>query len=315
MDLKYIFCFPRQFLTPPHLSSRERFSPDANNLEFTLSRRLYNVVLDVVRSQTVQQKHVSKFIILTSLMRPAVRGKLAVFGVLFEGVIDQIPLAPHTYIDFWSIFKLLISVMRPLPPDRPLGIEPLSQVDLKAGLCCAYVWHNVSPYHSHPPRLNYRFHYFASSLYGLGILRDPDFFVCAMHDVLELSSNDTRQLNMLLNPVGQWIKAYGAELFQQAKHGWKSGDAKLLEHGYLYKLELNKTYGEQHPAPGLTIHRWRFWLKRLEDAMVKIVECERPPESTGENNVARRAARRMAQLLSKYDEEEARKRNTREMIE
>ncbi|KAK6951220.1 hypothetical protein Daesc_007751 [Daldinia eschscholtzii] len=174
---------------------------------------------------------------------------------------------------------------------------PLTKEDVLRGLIFAYYSPQVRPHQDRCPPFNLHFHYFASSLYALGVIDDPVLCVFAMRDALETSWDNAQQHDRLLNSVGHWIISGGFKIIWQIKNGYEAvAPQTTLEHGELYELELDNTYGDCHPAPGLTMHRWQFWQQRIKDTMIFLVECERGPELRGNENIARQISAHMDML-------------------
>ncbi|KAI1800017.1 hypothetical protein F4811DRAFT_60296 [Daldinia bambusicola] len=251
------------FAKPDHIFIRSKAYPRLSNLEFAACKSLFNTITDLIRhSQGCSQKDVKTFCILSYHIRPEMRWHIIISHVIFDGIIAQIA-APSFSADVWSplvvLFDLLSAIMNPALKLPPSISQPLSKKDVIWGLLHIYNSPEVRPRQNKCATLNFHFHHFASSMYASDAMDNPIFFVWAMRDALETSWNRAERYNELLNSVWQWIMSCGDKILGKMKKGFEEVSFPMgLFHGHLYELDLNSTYGDRHPAPGLTMHRWQF---------------------------------------------------------
>ncbi|KAI0847009.1 hypothetical protein F5Y00DRAFT_271476 [Daldinia vernicosa] len=290
------------FFKPDHTFLRHKVDYRMLDPEFVACKSLFCITTDIIsRPHFADEKDVNTFSIVISHIRPEMRAEFVIEQVVFRGIMTQLPMLSALVVT-WTpaaiLFELLCRIV-----NRPLGLLPnqqplLTREDILRGLRRAYCLPGVEAQHHEVPFLNFHFHYFASVMYAFDVMDEPLFFVFAMRDALESSWDSASQYDKLFDSVFQWILLSGDRIFQLIKSGFEPPTHKAAYyHGELYQLELYKTYGSHHPAPGLTMHRWEFWKQRIEDTMIFLIDCERPLAVMELENIARETAAHM-DLLS-----------------
>ncbi|KAI2778541.1 hypothetical protein F4815DRAFT_501292 [Daldinia loculata] len=292
------------FSKPDHIFLRHKADCNMLDLEFAACKSLFCITTDIIsRYQRVDRKDVATFSIVISHIRPAMRAEFVIENVIFRGIIVQITGVPLP-AGIWSPIAILFDLLR-IIVNYPLGLSPLlTEEDIEKGLKFAYCLPGVGAQQNEVAVLNYHFHCFASSMYALDVMNDPSFFVFAMRDALESSWDSADHYDKFFNSVNQWIIQCGNKIYRLIKRGFEPTYEAMYHHGNLYQLELDKTYGSHHPAPGLTMHRWEFWKKRIEDTMIFLIDCERPLDVMREGNVARQVAAHMDLLSTIWNVEQ-----------
>ncbi|KAI1770665.1 hypothetical protein F4818DRAFT_256504 [Hypoxylon cercidicola] len=242
-------------------------------------QQLFAIFRDVMIRQVVDKRHVSHFLLHVSAIRPAWRCMLVFYEVLFLGVMVQIP-CKHLGANSEArpIYTLLKKVV-----DEPLkshgGSRPFTRHHIFVGLAYTYGRPEVRTQWIRPfprmPWFNFHFHSLAVALYQTGVLRSPIYFVLAMRDALEISNEYLQDLSLISGSVCLWIEAAGPRLFSQTIDGSLPLKKVRIRQGNLYDAELDKKYGyRRHPLQDVTVHRWRFWLKRIEDEIADVIQYE-----------------------------------------
>ncbi|KAI1655512.1 hypothetical protein F4813DRAFT_161354 [Daldinia decipiens] len=297
------------FLEPDYIFLRHKADYHMLDLEFAACKSLFWIITDIIsRYRPVDRKDVVTFSIVISHIRPAMRAEYVIKNVIFRGIILQItgiPLPPGTWSPLAILFDLLRIIVNCticLPPGKP---PLLTEEDIEWGLRSAYCLPGVGSQQNDVAVHNFHFHCFTASMYALNVMDDPSFFVFAMRDALERGWDSADHCNNFLDSVNQWILQCGKRIYRLIKRGFEPTYKAMYYHGNLYELELEKTYGSHRPTPGLTMHRWEFWKKRVEDTMIFLVDCERPLQVMTQGNLARQIATNM-NVIAKFWEAEQR---------
>ncbi|KAI1104354.1 hypothetical protein F4804DRAFT_332368 [Jackrogersella minutella] len=171
------------------------------------------------------------------LVRQAIEVHNGIY-VLFNSIMKQMKFRTRQDMrEFGPIATLLSLAVNEVffLPSRDL--HRFTRLDLVNGLTGIYNSPGVSPHKPQPLEFNFHFHHLAASLYQLGSVGEPIFFICAMRDALEEFWADHNNTVRTLRAVHMWLTQYGQQLFRQyASHDWDS--PALVRHGYLYQTEL-----------------------------------------------------------------------------
>ncbi|KAI1455619.1 hypothetical protein F4805DRAFT_267200 [Annulohypoxylon moriforme] len=302
--------------SPVHMTSRVKNLPepidfiirvwaeeDIETNELSTCLSLLLLIGEVLHDQKVKQSHVVNFIRLVSTFRQRFNSTFAIRYVLFHNIVLNLTFASNSTLDPHVLdpipLLLRLAVDTKLRQHLRLGaVQPFTRRDLARGLKDIYVSPHVSISQPQPIIYNFQFHIFASSLYRSGAIRKPVFFVCAMVDALERRWEDARRLSLALYAVHWWIMHFGYRLFKQnSTKKWIY--PKFVRHGDLYEEHLDRVLGKKRPRPALTVGRWRFWKKRLEESMIDVVDFESNFLLSGSNNIARQAAEEIGHILLK----------------
>ncbi|KAI1204274.1 uncharacterized protein F4807DRAFT_472364 [Annulohypoxylon truncatum] len=249
---------------------------------------------DILSDQDVKNDYVVEFLTLMTWFRKRSRHQFSMQYILFQNIILNMIFAPNdtpnpTALD--PIPLLLRLAVDTKVRDPTLGtVRPFGRRDLMPTPT------PVRPYES--INYNFQFHVFASTLYHYGVLRKPEFFVRAMVDALERRYRDASRLLLTLDAVHWWVMNFGFRLFKQnSNKRWVI--TRLVRPGSLYEEHVIRTFGGSRLRGWLTVHRWRYWKRRLEESMIDVVDIETNYLLSGPNNIARQAAEKIGRILLK----------------